>query len=120
MDKWQALQSFWSSFTIPAYDENSVPDDAPDKYVTYEAVVDGFDNAVTASASIWYKDTEWKSISLKEKEIYDYISSGGRLIAYDGGAMWIRRSMPWATRMSEPNDDTIRRIRLSVMIEFID
>ena len=28
MDKWKALQSFWESFDIPAYDEATVPDDA--------------------------------------------------------------------------------------------
>ena len=28
MDKFQAQQSFWSSFGLTAYDENTVPDDA--------------------------------------------------------------------------------------------
>ncbi len=41
------------------------------------------------------------------------------MIAFDGGAMWIQMATPWAQRLSE-NDDSIRRIVLNVMIEYMD
>ena len=59
-------------------------------------------------------------ITAKEQEIAEYITRGGRTLAYDGGAMWLQMGTPWAQRMSEPSDDMIRRIVLSVLVEFLD
>ena len=42
------------------------------------------------------------------------------MVAYDGGAFWIKKASPWAQRMAEASDDTIRRIFLNASIEFID
>ena len=39
----QTLHSFWSSFGLTAYDENSVPDDAVLPYITYSVSYDSFD-----------------------------------------------------------------------------
>ena len=40
MNKEQAIHFFWSQFGLPAYDENSVPDDAQMPYITYNVVID--------------------------------------------------------------------------------
>lgn len=120
MDKLQRLHSFWSSFNLPAYDENSVPDSATLPYITYEAVTDDFNNTVFISASLWYRATSWVAIETKQKEIAEYIGKGGRYCKYDGGAFWVRKSHPWSQRMAEPSDDMIRRIILNIMIEYID
>ena len=47
----QTLHSFWSSFGLTAYDENSVPDDAVLPYITYSVSYDSFDNNVSLTAS---------------------------------------------------------------------
>lgn len=116
----QALHSFWSGFGLTAYDENSVPTEAELDYLTYEASSDSFGNAIAQTASLWYRDSSWASITAKEQEISDYIGRGGRMVAYEGGVMWIQKATPWAQRMSEPSDEMIRRIVLNVMVEFLD
>ncbi len=120
MDKMKALQTFWRSFSLPAYDENSVPDNAEPPYVTYEASSDSLGNQLPQSASLWYRDSSWSAITAKEQEIADYITRGGRTIKYDGGVMWLQKGTPWAQRMAEQNDDSIRRIVLNVVVEFLD
>jgi hypothetical protein len=39
MNKSQALQSFWESFGIPAYNEYTVPDNAEMPYITYSVII---------------------------------------------------------------------------------
>ena len=130
MNKIQTLNAFWNSFGLKAYDETSVPeyitDDQGNKvkleppYITYEVSSDNFGNTLMQSASIWYRSSSWEEISLKEQEIAEYITRGGRTLAYDGGAMWLQMGTPWAQRMAEPSDDMVRRIVLSVLVEFLD
>ena len=52
MNKSQAIHKFWNQFNIPAYDQYSVPDDAPFPYITYSVALDSLDNVVTLNASI--------------------------------------------------------------------
>lgn len=119
MDKLQAFNQFWSSFGIPAYDENTVPDEAKPPYITYQIASDDFGNALFLNASIWYRDTSWLAITQKEKEISARIGRGGCTVGYDGGAFWIVKGTPWAQRMVD-TDDMIRRIVLQYNIEFFD
>ncbi len=120
MDKEEALYRFWASFGLPAYDENIVPDDAELPYITFEAAVSDFDREIPLTASLWYRSDVWDDVIAKAKEIVAAIGKGGKIVNYDGGAMWIKTSSPQYQRMSEPADDTVRRIRIDVTIEFID
>ena len=120
MNKIQTLHSFWSGFGLKAYDETSVPDETEYPFITYEVSSDNFGNTLMQSASIWYRSSSWADITLKEQEIADYITRGGRTLAYDGGAMWLQMGTPWAQRMSEPSDEMVRRIVLSIVVEFLD
>lgn len=120
MDKLQALHAFWSGFGLKAYDENTVPDDAQLPYITYEAASDSFGDPVAQTANLWYRSSGWGEITEKEQEISDFITRGGRMIAYDDGAIWLQKLSPWAQRMEEPSDSTIRRLVLSVSIEYLD
>ena len=120
MDKIQALHNFWSNFGLTAYDQNTVPDDAQLPYITYEVSDDSFGNTLAQTASLWYRSSSWADITNKEIQISNFITMGGRLITYNGGAFWIKKASPWAQRMSDPSDDKIRRIVLNVTIEFLD
>lgn len=120
MNKIQTLHSFWSGFGLKAYDEFSVPDGAVLPYITYEVSSDDFGNKIAQTASLWYRSSSWADITEKEMQIAEYIGRGGRMLAYDGGSMWICKSSPWAQRMEDPSDDMIRRIVLNVEIEFLD
>ena len=117
MDKVQALTAFWNSFNIPAYDVNSVPDDAQTPYLTFEVVTDSFDNEVAVTNSLWYKSTSWKDITQKADLIGETIGRGGKLISYDGGAIWIKRANPFSQRLSE--NDTTKRIILNFSLEYL-
>lgn len=120
MNKVQALTSFWNGFGLKAYDETSVPDTAVLPYITFEVGTSDFDRDVALTGSLWYRDTSWAAITAKEMEIANHIGRGGLIKAYDGGALWIRRGTPWAQRMSDATDDSVRRVVLNVEIEFID
>ena len=120
MNKEQTLDRFWNGFGLNAYDENSVPDKTPFPYITYEVSADSFGNVLAQTASLWYRSSSWSEITEKEQQIADFITRGGRTIAYDDGAMWIQRATPWAQRMSDPSDEMIRRIVLNITIEFLD
>lgn len=128
MDKLQAYSKFWESFGIPAFDELTVPIASDRKkmfgsefpYITYETVSDDFDNTVFLTASLWYRESTWAGVTAKEKQISQSIGRGGTVVSYDEGAFWIRKRNPWATRMLDPDDDTIRRIVLQYTLEFFD
>lgn len=120
MNKIQALHSFWSGFELKAYDETSVPDNAQLPYITYEVSSDDFGNVLAQTASLWYRDSSWASITAKEQQIANYLGKGGKMITYDDGAAWIRKASPWSQRLADASDEMIRRIVLNVQIEFLD
>jgi hypothetical protein len=117
MDKWGALQRFWSSFGLTAYDETTVPDDAALPYITYEARTADLDEEVALTASLWYRGNTWAEISQKAEFISNSIG-GGTGVRYDNGRLWVTKESPFAQRMSEPSDANIRRIVLMVSAEF--
>lgn len=116
--KEQALHEFWNSFEIPAYDENTVPDDVEMPYVTYSVGVASLDETIPLYASIWYYGTSWDDISRKAIEIGEYIGRGGISQFYDNGRIWIKRGIPFSQRMSEPGNNFVRRIYLNINVEF--
>lgn len=118
MDRWEALYSFWSSFGWPAYEENSVPEDAEMPYVTYEAAAGGFGDVLPLSASLWTRGGSWAEADAKADEIDAYIKgmgcpeiSGGRYRAFTGGA--------FAQSMGDPGDKMVKRKALNVSFEFM-
>ena len=92
MNEYQAYQSFWEMFRIPAYDETTVPDDATLPYITYNVISGSFDETVFPNASIWYKGTSWKNVTEKALEIEATIGTGGVMIPFDDGFIWIKNS----------------------------
>lgn len=118
MDKEQALHQFWSSFGVIAYDENTVPEDAELPRITYSVTVDSFRATVPLTASIWARSTSWKSVTDIMHSVAQRLSGGGQTIHFDNGLMWIRKGIPFAQRMSDP-DDSIRRILLNIEVEYI-
>ena len=120
MNKIQALNTFWNGFKLKAYDEYSVPDNTALPYITYEVSDGDFGNTLAQTASLWYRSSSWSEITEKEQEIANFITRGGRMVRYDGGAMWIKKASPWAQRLDDPSDEMIRRIILNITVEFLD
>lgn len=122
MDKVQALHSFWSSFGLMAIDESSAYDermDIPDNYITYEVQTSNLGDPVALSASLWYRSTSWADITQKAEEIANAIGYGGKVLAVDGGYIWIKLGAPFAQRMFVDDNDSIRRIYLNISVDFL-
>ena len=119
MTKAAAIYQFWNSFGLTAYEENSVPTDADFPYITYQLVTDSFDREVPVTASLWYRSESWSAINAKTEEISQKISRGGKIIACDGGAIWLKRGQPFAQNMRDESDDLIKRKYLNITADFM-
>ena len=123
MDNYQALQTFWDSFGIDAYDEQTLFDEGSMPaypHITYEAASGGYMNTSMLSASIWDKNTSWAWIKTKVEEIRQSIGYGGRQLAVDGGYIWVK--LPEISQFSAPvdsGDDSVKRIRMSIEVDFM-
>lgn len=119
MDKSQAIDNFWKRFGLPAYDENTVPDDAPLPRITYSVETDSLDGELSLTASLWYRSKSWKDITQKAEDIGEYIvKMMPPTIPIDNGRLYISKGSPFAQRMTDP-DDSIRRILLNINAEFL-
>lgn len=120
MIKEAAMHQFWSSFSIPAYEESTAPDGAALPYITYNlSTASGIDdNSVYMSGNIWYKSMSWTDITAKANQISEHLKNGG-VIKVDNGYLWIRKGTPFAIRMEEPSDETIRRININIEVDYI-
>ena len=120
MDKEQAIHTFWSGFGIPAYDEQTVPDNAKMPYITYRVVTDSIGNVCNLTGSIWYRSTSWREVSDKAAEVAQAVGQYGfTKLKLDDGYVWFTKGAPFAQRMSDPASDMIRRIYLNVQAEFL-
>lgn len=125
MTKEQAIHSFWNSFklpgsltTIPAYDENTVPDGATFPYITYEVVTNAMGYDVISSASIWDRSTSWKGVTDILEVISEEIGLGGTTRRYDNGLMWVKKGYPFSRRVPDDSQN-IRHISMNIETEFI-
>lgn len=118
MDKGQAIQSFWESFGLTAYDENTVPDDAQMPYITYSVVTDSLDYIVILNGSLWYRSYSWAEIQRKADQISAFLGIHGKVYKLDYGYLYLYRGTPFAQRMRD-EDDTVRRIYFNVNGEFL-
>lgn len=121
MNKWHAIQDFWSRFGLNAYDENSVPTgkhSPSTPYITYNVITDNLNHSVQLSGSLWYRSTSWEDIERKASEIAEYLGVGGVTIKIDDGYVWITRGQPFAQRMPD-NDDMIKRIYINIQVEYL-
>lgn len=117
MNKQEAFYNFVSSFGVVAYDENSVPDDAPDKRITYELVVDSLDNEVYPTISIWDRSSSWKYLDSKLSEIEKFITEMGT-VKFDNGRLWIKKGSPFAQRMSDDLNSDYKRYLINLSCEY--
>lgn len=119
MDKSQAINTFWNSFGIPAYDEYTVPDGTSMPYITYNASFDAVNMDVPMTASVWYRDSSWENISKKVEQISQTIGYSYYIKAINGGYMVVKRGNVFAQRMNDPDDLDVRRILVSILVEFL-
>lgn len=119
MTKAAALYSFFSSFGLTAYEENTVPTGAEFPYLTYNVITDSIGNEVSLSCSLWYRSDSWLAANAKAEQISLAISSGGKTIPCDGGAVWLKRGSPFAQSMGDDSDNLIKRKLLNITAEYL-
>ena len=120
MDKAQAIHWFWSSFGLPAYDENTVDDDAVMPYITYSVSTGSLEDIVLLNASLWYRSTSWAEITHKADEISHLLTNmSPPAVKIDGGRAYFTKGSPFSQRLAEEDDDSVRRIYLQVNAEFL-
>ena len=120
MDRYEAQYSFWSSFNVPAYEQNAVPDDGAVAYpyITYQAVTAPFGGDALVNASIWTKSTSWAGADALADIIENRLRDGGEVVPYTGGMIWVTPESPFAQSMGDPDDDRIKRKLLTVVLHF--
>ena len=127
MDKAQALHLFWSSFGIPAIDENSAYDTNVLEQlgigyprITYEVGESNLGEPQMLTASLWYRQTSWAAVEAKAQQIAAFIGWGGKTVPIDGGYM--RFMLPRDTiifrRMADEND-SLRRIVFNISVDYL-
>ena len=126
MTKAQALNKFFSSFSLLALEENSVPggDNAPSfPYATYSLVLDSIGGEIPLTFNLWYRDKQLYSslpdIIGKTEEISKRIGRGGITIPCDGGFIWLKRGTPFAQIMGDPEDELIKRAYINITAEYL-
>ena len=120
MDKWQAQATFWSSFGVPAYEENSVPDlnRVSFPYITYQSVSGPFGADQLVTASVWTEDYSWARANAISDAIEERLKHGGETVRYEGGGLWITAEDNFSQSMGDPDDDRIKRKLISVVLHF--
>ena len=119
MTKQAAIQAFFESFSLTAYEENALPVDAPFPYITYQSAIGAFGDIVSITASVWYRDTSETACNAKAQEIGDYITRGGTFLECDGGTIWVKKGDPFSKPMSDDNDKMIKQNYLNLELEFM-
>lgn len=120
MDKSQALHQFWSGFGIPAYDENTVPQNPGEKYIAYSVSTGSIEDVINLSAKIWDTNTtSWKFVEEKAAQIaYAIATMMPPTIQVDNGRLYISEGRPFSQRISNP-DDLVRGVYINIQAEFL-
>lgn len=119
MTKAQAIHNYFSGFDLKAYPKESVPNNVKFPWLTYEVSTADFGDQVSVAIDLYYHTTSEKTPNDKAEEIGRAIGRGGKIIACDGGAIWIKKGTPWSISLTDENDAEIKRRQLSCTFEFL-
>ncbi len=111
----KTLHSFYSGFSVPAYAEDSVPDDAKLPYITYTVPQSGVFNGTTHQVRIWHATDKGApsnvAVNAKADEVIAAIGQGVKLKA-GKGFVCIYPGTPLA--QMQPADDATRIVYLNL------
>ena len=117
-NKYQALHNFYSGFGVPAYEENSVPENAKLPYITYEVITSELAaQNVALSCQIWDKSNSLKNLNTLTESLSAALRNGAKLQCDDGYIM-LYRGEPFAqTRPS--GEKTIKAKYINITADYI-
>ncbi len=120
MTKEATLHKFFNSFGVPAYPASAVPEDCVFPWITYELTTGSWDDGeIGLTVNIWCYTTDENEPNQLAREMAEKIGRGGKLIACDGGAIWLKRGNPWCQNLTDDTERQIKRRYLNVTAEFL-
>lgn len=117
----EALYAFWNSFSVPAYEENSVPTgiDSPGfPRITFPMVTSGFGETARIFVSVWTRSDSWAEAVRISDSIETALKNGGKCLLHDSGMVWIVPAEPFARGTGDPNDSEVKRMLLDITLRF--
>lgn len=108
-----ALKTFFSGFGLPAYAEDSVPDDVELPYITYSLSVPEWNQKASLYAQVWDRTTSNTKIIRVADQITAAIGENGINIPVEGGYLIIWPESPLIQIMVD-GDHRSAYINLSV------
>ena len=117
-NKYQALHNFYSSFDIPAYEENSVPEKAKLPYITYEVITSEFDGEnIALSCQIYDKSNSLVKLNQLTEQLSARLRGGCKLTCDDGYIM-LYRGEPFA-QIRPTGDATVKAKYINITASYI-
>ena len=111
----KALKTFFGGFSLPAYDESSVPDDVELPYITYHVAEPEWDENASIYAQVWYRSNSNTPVITKADEITRAVGNGTTL-KLSGGLLVIWPETPLVQILV---DGDTRRAYISLSIRSI-
>lgn len=120
MTKGAALHQFFSDFGMTAYAASSVPEEAIFPYLTYELITDNWGGGeVGLTINLWFYTESEDAPNAAVQQISHAIGNGGKVIACDGGYIWIKRGSPFAQSLGDDTMPGIKRRYLNITVEYL-
>jgi len=80
-----ALKTYFTGFDLPAYTDDSVPDDVSLPYIAYACNVPGWTRKASIPVRVWDRTTSNAELIQKADQITADIGPAGKNIPLDGG-----------------------------------
>ena len=120
MTKAAALQTFFSSFDLPAYVATNVPESAKFPYLTYSPVFGSLTGGtVSVDVNLWYRSESEREANAKAQELFKRIGEGGVTLPCDDGVIWINRDSPFCQNLADPDDSMIKRRYILLTAQYL-
>ena len=107
-----ALKSFFGGFDLPAYAEDSIPDEINLPYITYPVTEPEWSEQTTFYCQVWFKKNHLGELLAKADEIVGAIQEGVR-IEISGGYVVLHPSTPLIQVFT---DEDSQRAYISLLI----
>ena len=107
-----ALKTFFSSFDLPAYTLDSVPENVDLPYITYPLTEPEWNEQANFYCQIWYRKNSLGALLAKADQIVAAIGTG-LVIPIEGGCLALYPSTPLMQTMT---DDYAQSVYVSLAI----
>lgn len=96
-----ALKTFFSGFGLPAYAENTVPEDVQLPYITFSLSAPEWNQKASGYAQVWDRSKSNTRIIEKADKITAAIGDAGKRLSFDGGYLVIWPESPLIQIMTD-------------------